>query len=130
MARREKWHGSRALLNKPGYQSTAAIVAEIEDSSTWKANCDADGDPLTSQYVNVAPTIALQFANCDRAITYDFDGFQGSPGDQLNANQANDLYKLDLMIDALTKFRAGVALEHARYRDRKAAHARLKKDAD
>jgi hypothetical protein len=104
MPKREKWHGKRALLNGPGYQSTAAIVAEIEDSSTW---------PAVNDEVDTwrRPSTTLQIANCDRSIAFDMDWVD-------KAGMKNDLKKIDIMIDCLTKFRAGLELEQQRMIER------------
>lgn len=100
--RRKKWHGKRALLNGEGYQSTAAIVAEIEDSTGWES------EPS----YNPVPAVTLQFANCDRSIAYDLDW-----GD--DDSLQNSLDKVDLMIDCLRRFRKGLVKEQERYRMRR-----------
>lgn len=106
--RYEKYHGRRYLLNTvPGQQTTAAIVAEIEDTSTWR------GEVLTSSYDQ--PSTTLQFANCDRSISFDcsVDGKGG--------RYENDLKKLDLMIESLQAFRRGFKLERERHVRRRQA---------
>lgn len=96
-----KWHGGRALLNLPGHQATAAIVAEIEDTA---------GRPV-EEYVR-RPRFCFQIANCDRSIAFDLD-FDSED------ERANNLYKLDTMIKALTEFRVGVAVENERFAERR-----------
>lgn len=108
-----KVHGKRSLLNPPGYQSTGAIVAEVEDSSAWKKDCDATGKLLVdSGEWSLQPTATLQFSDCDRVVRYiiefhDSDSRKGS------------LNKIDKMIDALNLFRVGVVTEQERYVERK-----------
>lgn len=108
--KRQKWHGGRALLNRPGFQSTAAIVAEIEDTGpATQGTREAD-----------KPTYSFQLANCDRSISFMLDGFgfyvrDAEYDQQIKDAMENDLYKLDVMIETLQKFRDGVALEQKRY---------------
>ncbi len=107
---KRRFHGGRALLNLPGHESTAAIVAEVEDSATWKRGTGYD----------IEPKIVLQIANCDRSIAFTCD--------MENAReQANALHKVDTLIDTLTAFREALVLEHARYNKRAAKLARMKK---
>jgi hypothetical protein len=98
--RYQKFHGRRALLNRPGQQTTAAIVAEVEDSSTWRG---------TSSIYD-KPDITLQLANCDRSISFDVS--------IEDATYENDVEKIGIMIDALQKFRRGFIKERQRYLDR------------
>lgn len=112
---KRKFHGGRALLNLPGFHSTGAIVAEIENTSKWKAGKNAEGDPLDKW--NCAPRYTLQLSDCARAINLDLDWYESSDDD---GNDENNLHKVDALIDALTKFRAGLAVEIERYRDRQA----------
>ena len=106
--RHEKFHGRRYLLNTtPGQQTTAAVVAEIEDTSTWR------GSALTSEYEQ--PLITLQFADCDRSISFDLA--VGGRGGRYE----NDLKKLDLMIESLQAFRRGFKLERERHVRRRQA---------
>lgn len=116
MARRRtgKFHGGRALLNLPGHHSTAAIVAEIGNTSKWRIGTSKDewGDPLTKWST---PSCTLQIANCDRSIAFEMDGLSHTSTDE---HRANDLYKIDTMIDILQKFRAGLVIEHQRAQDR------------
>lgn len=95
------------MLNRPGYQTTAAIVAEIEDTSAWKPGKDRNGRDLSSSY-GTEPLYTLQLSNCDRSISFMLEF--GSP-----ERHANNLHKLDTMISALEKFRTGLAQEHEAY---------------
>jgi hypothetical protein len=102
--RRVKWHGRTAMLNKPGFQSTAAICCVVEDSSTWPVGRDSEGEPISKWST---PSYTFQIANCDRSLAWELD-FQ-TPG-----SRANDMHKLNVLVDTLTKFRDGVKLEQER----------------
>jgi hypothetical protein len=101
------------MLNLPGYQSTAAIVAEIEDTSTWEEGKGRNGRSMKNAYA-VEPHIMVQFANCDRSISFDFD--ITTPEER-----SNSFHKIDTMIDALMSFREGLTIEAQRYKKRQAA---------
>lgn len=101
------------MLNLPGHQSTAALVAEIED--TGPAN-------KTQSRRDHNPNYTLQISNCDRSISFEIDSFNYVYRDESEGRRAsfeNDLHKLDTMIDLLTRFRAGVALEQNRFARRR-----------
>jgi hypothetical protein len=108
--RKRRYHGARHILNKPGYHTTGVIVAELEDTSTWHDGCRADGRPIEDTW-DLIPSSVLQIADCSRTITLSVD--MHSPEDRENTK-----YKLDRMIDALTKFRAGIDLEEQRIKER------------
>lgn len=98
-----KVHGKRAMLNKPGFESTACIVAEVEN--TYR---------MTRTFNNkwsAEPHYTFKIADCDRAIAFELD-FETDEG------MENSLHKIDTMIAALTAFRAGVATEQVRYLNR------------
>lgn len=99
------WHGGRALLNSDGFQSTAAIVAEIEDTSAWSDGKDRDGDDLSAW--GYTPRYTLQLSDCDRSISFDLD--MDSP-----EGRKNDLHKIDTIIRTLRAFRTGLAAEQRR----------------
>lgn len=104
---RKLFHGGRAMLNLPGHQSTAAMVAEIEDTGPANATQDRRDN---------APTYTLQIANCDRSIAFEIDSFGWwDKDDEVNAAMKNDLHKLDTMIKLLTEFREGLATEQRRW---------------
>jgi hypothetical protein len=109
--RRQRWHGGRALLNGPGHGTTAAIVAEIEDTSTWLKGKDGQGDDYSDRWIPM-PACTLQIANCDRSIAFEFEW-------ETDADRANNVHKIDTMIDALQALKAGVILESERYVQRK-----------
>lgn len=103
------FHGGRSLLNKPGFQSTGALVAEIENTSKWKPGCNRVGKKATT-YSGV-PTSVLQFADCSRSINFDIDI-------QSAEEYENTLHKVDTMIDLLSKFRRGIVIERRRLETR------------
>lgn len=71
--------GRRALLNLPGFHSTAAIVAEVtHDRYGTNAN--------------------VRISDCARGVNLEFYPAQAE-------YHENDLYKVDQMIDALRVFR-------------------------
>jgi hypothetical protein len=90
-----KWHGGRALLNKAGYQSTAAIVAEIENTESVEQD----------RYYR--PRYTLQLSNCDRSISFDIEMHDA-------AARANSLHKVRTMIKHLQAFEKGLVLENQR----------------
>lgn len=104
----KKYHGGRGLLNPyPGQQTTAAIVAEVQDMSGKEYEPKPD-----SGYV-IAPETVLQIANCDRSIAFEFNFWDAE-------TRANNIEKIDTMLDALKKFRRGLVTETKRYEDRQA----------
>lgn len=108
-----KVHGRRALLNPPGHHATAAIVAEISDTGHWKPGCGADGKPLPPDEAFASQPFYLMLAisDCDRRINL---SIAWESADDRRAA----LYKVDTMIDCLTKFREGLVIEQARYVER------------
>lgn len=123
---RMKVHGHRTMLNKPGFGTTAAIVAEVADTSTWKEGCDQYGKPIAdSAKWNISPDVNFSISDCSRQITFEGMG-DGEPEDWDNL-----FFKVDSMIDALTTFRAGLVDEQERYRRRREIYdARPNKDKD
>lgn len=105
-----KYHGKRALLNGPGYHTTGAIVAEIEDTSTWPEDKNGRGNDLSRWD---GPRYVLQISDCSRPISISLDL-------ESEEDFANNLHKLDTMIDALTSMRAGVIIEQERLAERRA----------
>lgn len=106
-----KYHGHRALLNLPGHESTAAVVAEIEDTTGWAEGKDRNGNALDSW--NRHPDYTFKLANCDRSIAFEFDLCSAE-------SRANSFFKIDTMITALQKFRDGLEVEAREYRKRDA----------
>jgi hypothetical protein len=99
------------MLNPPGFHSTAAIVAEVEDTRDWKVGCDASGDPIAlgDDAYKAEPSYAmLQISDCSRTVNLSI-GFR-TAGDRRDA-----LVKVDRLVDALTEFRKGLVIEQERY---------------
>lgn len=109
--RRTRWHGKRAMLNGPGHGTTAAIVAEIEDTSTWDEGKDSYGDDYSDRYIP-APSFVFQIANCDRSIAFEFEF-------DTDAARTNNVQKIDTMVACLEALKAGLILETERYVNRK-----------
>ena len=103
--RAKKWWGGRSLLNKPGYQSTAAIVAEIENTEHY-----TDDDWQRPRYT-------LQFANCDRSISFELDLYDKEA-------RANSLFKVKTMARLLAEFQEGLEQEIKRIEQRERARKR------
>lgn len=110
-----KHHGGRAMLNKAGHYSTAAIVAEIEDTGGWPKGMVPEERDFTRW--NIQPQTILQIANCDRSIAFEID----------MDDDGNSLAKLDTLIEILTAFRKGFKIEMKRYEKRA---AELGEDSD
>lgn len=80
-------YGKRALLNQPGYEGTAAIVAELaENQYGW--------------------SVDLKISDCTRAISLDI--CDPSVVETDDERFYNDLEKVDILIDALKEFRKGM----------------------
>lgn len=110
MTRKKKFFGKRALLNLPGHEGTAAIVAEVEDSSTWPAGKNKYGVPITNNY-QAENDASLKISDCSRVVELTLD-----LSSDLEFN--NSLHKIDTMIDALSALRTGVVIERDRYVER------------
>jgi hypothetical protein len=98
-----KYHGRRDFLNLPGHHTNAAITVIVEDTADKKLEFD--------KYVNkydLEPKVQFSISNCDRSLDWEIDW-------GTSEERENSLHKLDVMIDALQKFRDGVALEQQRY---------------
>jgi hypothetical protein len=98
-----KLYGERHLLNQPGFHSTAAIVAEIEDT--------ADLAPLPDYAP--APRYTLMISDCYKVVNIEID-FSSEE------ERENSLNKVDLMLSALTAFRQGLVKEQDLYAQREA----------
>lgn len=105
----KKFYGGRAMLNRPGHESTAAIVAEVRNTA-------GEPDDLDEHWVRT-PEYQLQLSDCDRRVRYDL-----SFGDA--ECHRNNLHKVDTMIRLLTEFREGLAAETKLYNERKKAKER------
>lgn len=104
--------GKRFLLNLPGVQSTAAIVAEVEDSSGWKPGTDGQGRPFDLVDLwTLAPNVMLKVSDCDRSVNF-------AIGWQTAHERRAALVKVDRLIEALEAFREGLAVEQVLYVER------------
>jgi hypothetical protein len=104
-------HGGRGMLNLPGHQTTAAIVAECEDTSSWPVGKGRNGVEL-DRY-SISPHITVQITDCSEKVTLEFDV---STANELD----NSLHKIDVITEALAALRRGLIVEHHRYVDRAA----------
>ncbi|HYJ20832.1 MAG TPA: hypothetical protein VEW07_02270 [Solirubrobacterales bacterium] len=108
--------GARALLNLPMHSSTAAIVAEIEDTTCWEDG-EVRGKAVDGKRAwSLEPDYTLQIANCDRSISFELE-FETS------AERANNLHKVDTLIETLTRFREALADEQRLYAERAQRHS-------
>jgi hypothetical protein len=98
---------TRRFLNKRGHHAGGYILAAVEDTSR---NRDAQ----------VWTDIDFTIADCGRLISLSFD----ADPDRL----ANSLYKVDVLIDTLTKFRAAL-VEEGRLAVEREARAKAQKAA-
>jgi hypothetical protein len=98
------------MLNQEGYHSTAAIVAEVEDTSEWQPGENRGGSSLNRW--DIEPRCVLQIANCDRSIAFEIEW-------QTEEERRHSLDKVDTMIESLTAFRRGLKIEQRRYAKRR-----------
>lgn len=111
MAKSKRWRGGRTLLNDPGFHSTAALVAEIEDTSYWPEGKNGDGYDLNSSW-RLQPVTTFQITDCDKKVSFDIDW--ESP-----ALMRNSLKKVRRMLKVLTAFEAALVDEQKLYNERK-----------
>lgn len=97
--------GKRALLNLPGFESTAAIVFEIQDTRKE--------DPDNVLYGH-EPNYTFQLSDCSRSVSFALN-FRSPQA------QENNLHKVDTMIEVLRAGRKALVAEHALYNKRKNA---------
>lgn len=86
------------MLNRPGFHSTAAIVAEVPNSSYLK-NDDYDYDCAQLVISDCSRSIAIEFCTAKRHA-------------RLPDYWENDLAKVDTLIDVLKDFRKGLVAEY------------------
>jgi hypothetical protein len=98
------------MLNLPGHHSTAAIVAEMEDTSGWPTGKARDGSELSGY--NIEPNTTFSITDCDNKVNIEI-GFNSENGVE------NNLHKIDTMIEILQDLRKGVELEGKRFARRK-----------
>lgn len=110
MTRRVRYRCSiRQFLNKPGHHSTAAVIASVEDTSRLaKAEL---------RYQRI-PRVYLKISDCLREVKMQFDL-------QTPSQQSNSIYKIKILVDALTAFQAALEEEIQLLRERAAADESL-----
>lgn len=96
-----KVRGGRALLNLPGFESTGAIVFEIQDTRQEKPD---------NLYAN-EPDYTFQLSDCSRSISFALD-FRSPEA------QENNLHKVDTMIEVLKAGRKALVAEQRLYNKR------------
>lgn len=106
---KKRWHGGRGLLNLQGFETTGAIVAEIEDTRNWKSGRDGEGNKIGSYISPPSTTIAI--SDCSRSV-------QLSTYFTTKEEYENLLFKVDVMIDALQGFRDGLEIEYPLFQAR------------
>jgi hypothetical protein len=78
-------YGNRALLNLPGQQTIAAIVAELENlNGYWCAT--------------------LQLSDCDRKVSFSLP----DPSNCSDAEFENAMYKLDTIVNSVKELQRGM----------------------
>lgn len=107
-----KLYGGRSLLNLPGHHSTAAIIAEVEDTRGWAGITRDSDDPQEATGYNIQPRITCTLSDCSGQINLEFD--LGT-----DARIENSLHKVDSIIHHLRAFRRGLVAEDKRLRDRR-----------
>jgi hypothetical protein len=93
----------RRFLNRPGHHAGAYVRAELEDTSGW-----APTHSEKSGWSNPEPNVVLEIKDCTRSIYLEFDWATAD-------SRRNSVYKLDTLIDALARFRAGLVEEQRLY---------------
>jgi hypothetical protein len=101
----------RRFLNVPGFHGGAYIVAYVEDTSDREITKRDLFGYESSRYVNPQPRIILEIADCSERISLEFE-LHSEP------NAENSLHKIDVLLGALTDFRAGLVEEARLYRER------------
>jgi hypothetical protein len=84
----------RRFLNLPGFHGGAYVVAYVEDTSR------REGNPH--------PRVILEIADCNRRINLEFEL-------DSDLDVENSLHKVDVLVAALTEFRAGLVEEARLY---------------
>jgi hypothetical protein len=101
----------RRFLNLPGFHGGAYVVAYVEDTSSRELT---KRDPFGyegNRYVNPQPRIILEIADCSERINLKFELHSA-------LDVENSLHKIDVLVDALAEFRAGLVEEARLYRER------------
>jgi len=100
----------RRFLNLPGFHGGAYIVAYVEDTSEREVT-KRDLFGCEGAYINPQPRIILEIADCSERISLEFELHS-------ELNVENSLHKVDVLVGALTEFRAGLIAEARLYRER------------
>src|SRR3712207_1221286 len=87
------------FLNLPGFHAGAYVRAYVEDTSERDLEALEDG-----VFYNPEPRIILELADCEHRIQLEFE--LNSPLDRRNA-----FFKIETLLEALTRFRDGLAAE-------------------
>lgn len=107
----------REFLNKPGFHSGSNIYCSISQEF-YSSKCD-------SKYPDYLE-VEFNIFDCSRAITLTFDTDN-------KEDRENSIYKVNTMIDVLTKFRDGMITEFKAWEEierLKEEEKKLKKDKD
>lgn len=103
--------GVRRLLNPPGFDSTAAIVAEVEDTRNWQTGRYRNGTPLDlddeTQW-QLTPAATLQISDCSRSLVFTLHW-------DTAAGRRASLAKVDALVGALGEFRTALVEEQKLY---------------
>ncbi len=101
----------RRFLNLPGFHGGAYVVAYVEDTSGREITKRYLFGYEGSRYVNPQPRIILEIADCSERISLEFELHS-------ELNVENSVHKIDVLLDALTEFRAGLRVEARLYGER------------
>lgn len=108
------------MLNPPGLESTASIVAEIEDTRGWKEGCIRTGEKLTKENQwDIYPNYILKISDCDRAIALSLHW-------ESARERKFSLKKIDLMIEALYDMREALEEEQILFTQRSRLAKKIK----
>jgi hypothetical protein len=97
-----RMYGRRAMLNRPGYESTAAIVAEVVENKGYGKEPEPFWD------------VMLQISDCSRTICLSLR----DPADPETDDEQfeNDMHKLDTIIDCVYELQKGMRKVRRLYR--------------
>jgi hypothetical protein len=101
----------RMLLNRPAFCGGAFVRVFVEDTS---------GRRFRRRLPE--PRLRLRVGDCSNEIYLDF-------GVETAARRENSLHKIDTLLGALERFRAGLAAEAELYAERERARANPRKEA-
>lgn len=87
-------YGVRALLNRPGFESTGAIVAEITEHPGYGKEPEPFWD------------VSLVISDCSRTIGLTL--FDPQAHDTSDERFENDMHKLDTIVEAVRELQKGM----------------------